>query len=151
MTRKAQFNEPTDKRSVVRQMAEYAYTAILNELDNALPVGDEEVAEILREAGIDPEYELKRAMVLVEEEEKRQQKALFERAGIIAEEDADKASEQDILDPILELAIDIWFAKASGCDQGDCSCGENDDCLAKGWEKFVPAQPEEPAQSKPIL
>ena len=80
MTRKAQFNEPTGKRSVVRQMAEYAYTAILNELDNALPVGDEEVAEILREAGIDPECEFKRAMVLVEEEEKRQQKALVKQA-----------------------------------------------------------------------
>ena len=41
---------------------------------------------------------------------------------------------------LLELALDICTAKANGCDQGDCSCGEGDDCLAKGWEKFVPAQ-----------
>ncbi len=58
------------------------FVALLNELDDAVPMGDEEAAEILREAGIDSSRELKRAMVLVEEEEKRQQKALFERAGI---------------------------------------------------------------------
>ena len=162
MTRKAQFNEP--KTTLTARSCGEAEAAmkrqtppkspkdfLLNELDDALPMGDEEAAEILREAGIDPECELKRAMVLVEEEEKRQQKALFERAGIVAEEDADKASEQDILDPILELTLEIWFAKANGCDQGDCSCGESDDCLAKGWEKFVPAQPKQPAQPKPIL
>ena len=56
------------------------FVALLNELDDAVPMGDEEAAEILREAGIDSSRELKRAMVLVEEEEKRQQKALFERA-----------------------------------------------------------------------
>ena len=42
------------------------FIALLNELDDTVPMGDEEAAEILREAGIDPEYELKRAMVLVE-------------------------------------------------------------------------------------
>ena len=42
------------------------FVALLNELDDTVPMGDEEAAEILREAGIDPEYELKRAMVLVE-------------------------------------------------------------------------------------
>ena len=47
--------------------------------------------------------------------------------------------------------LDICFAKASGCDRGACSCGESDDCLAKGWEKFVPAQTKQPAQPKPIL
>ena len=91
MTRKAQFNEP--KTTLTARSCGEAEAAmkrqtppkspkdfLLNELDDALPMGDEEAAEILREAGIDPECELKRAMVLVEEEEKRQQKALFERA-----------------------------------------------------------------------
>jgi hypothetical protein len=73
---------------------------------------------------------------------------------------------------LLELALEISTAKANGCDGGDCvcgecelplaadddclgggdcSCGESEDCLAKGWEKFVPAQPKQPAQPKPIL
>ena len=49
---------------------------------------------------------------------------------------------------LLELALEISTAKANGCDQGDCSCGESDDCLAKGWEKFVPAQPKQPAKNE---
>ena len=56
------------------------FIALLNELDDTVPMGDEEAAEILREAGIDPECEFKRAMVLVDEEEKRQQKALVKQA-----------------------------------------------------------------------
>ena len=39
-----------------------------------------------------------------------------------------------------------------GCDGGDCSCGEDEDCLASGWEKFVPPlkpQTEQPAQQQP--
>lgn len=52
---------------------------------------------------------------------------------------------------LLETALQISAAKTNGCDGGDCSCGESEDCLAKGWEKFVPAQPKQPAQPKPIL
>lgn len=48
---------------------------------------------------------------------------------------------------LLELALEISTAKTNGCDQGDCSCGEGDDCLATGWENFVP-QPKQPAQTK---
>ena len=55
------------------------FVALLNELDDAVPMGDEEAAEILREAGIDSSRELKRAMVLVEEEEKRQQRGCREQ------------------------------------------------------------------------
>lgn len=52
---------------------------------------------------------------------------------------------------ILEIALEISTAKANGCDGGDCSCGEGDECLATGWEAFLPpqpAQPEQPAQPK---
>ncbi len=48
---------------------------------------------------------------------------------------------------LLETSLQISAAKENGCDQGDCSCGEGDDCLATGWENFVP-QPKQPAQSK---
>lgn len=41
---------------------------------------------------------------------------------------------------LLEIALEISTAKANGCDQGICSCGEGDDCLAKGWEAFLPPQ-----------
>ena len=52
---------------------------------------------------------------------------------------------------LLELAHEISAAKANGCDQGICTCGESEDCLAKGWEKFAPqpTQPEQPAQPHP--
>ena len=40
---------------------------------------------------------------------------------------------------VLEIAFEISTAKANGCDQGICSC-EGDDCLAKGWEAFLPPQ-----------
>ena len=51
---------------------------------------------------------------------------------------------------LLELALGICNAKANGCDGGDCSCGEGEDCLATGWEAFAPQtpQPAQPAQSK---
>ena len=55
------------------------FVALLNELDDAVPMGDEEAAEILRETGIDSSRELKRAMVLLEEEEKRQQRGCREQ------------------------------------------------------------------------
>lgn len=41
---------------------------------------------------------------------------------------------------LLETALQISTAKAKGCDQGICTCDESEDCLAKGWEKFVPPQ-----------
>lgn len=54
---------------------------------------------------------------------------------------------------LLQLAFEINSAKANGCDQGVCSCGEGDECLATGWEAFAPQtpqppQPKQPAQSK---
>ncbi len=53
---------------------------------------------------------------------------------------------------LLHIALEISTAKANGCDGGDCSCGEGDDCLATGWEAFAPQpqppQPKQPAQSK---
>ncbi len=53
---------------------------------------------------------------------------------------------------LLETALQISAAKSNGCDGGDCSCGEGDDCLATGWEAFAPQpqppQPKQPAQSK---
>ena len=54
---------------------------------------------------------------------------------------------------ILETALQISTAKANGCDGGDCTCGEGDDCLAKGWEAFAqPPQPKQPTKpQKPIL
>lgn len=54
---------------------------------------------------------------------------------------------------LLEIALEIATAKTNGCDGGDCSCGEGDDCLARGWEEFAPqpAQPEQPQPQKPIL
>lgn len=54
---------------------------------------------------------------------------------------------------LLHIALEISAAKANRCVSGDCSCGEGDDCLAKGWEAFAPQpQPEHPTQpQKPIL
>ena len=53
---------------------------------------------------------------------------------------------------LLELALQICTAKTNGCGGGDCFCGEGEDCLASGWEKFVPPlkpQTEQPAQQQP--
>lgn len=55
---------------------------------------------------------------------------------------------------LLEIALEIASTKANGCDGGDCSCDEGDECLATGWEAFAPQppQPEQPTQpQKPIL
>ena len=55
---------------------------------------------------------------------------------------------------LLEMALEIAASEANGCTSGACSCGEGEDCLASGWEKFVPPlkpQTEQPAQPKPIL
>ena len=45
---------------------------------------------------------------------------------------------------LLELALQICTAKTNGCDGGDCSCGEGEDCLASGWENAL-------AEGKPMI
>jgi|JI102314A1RNA_FD_contig_51_3075436_length_1848_multi_3_in_0_out_0_4 hypothetical protein len=56
------------------------FVARLVELDGSVPLTDEDADVILRESGIDPGRELKRAMVLLEAEEQRQRQARFAKA-----------------------------------------------------------------------
>ncbi len=56
------------------------FVARLVELDSSVPLTDEDANAILREAGLDPARELKRAMALVEAEEQRQRQARFVKA-----------------------------------------------------------------------
>ncbi len=56
------------------------FVARLMELDSSVPLTDEDANAILREAGLDPARELKRAMALVEAEEQRQRQARFVKA-----------------------------------------------------------------------
>ena len=51
------------------------FVARLVELDSSVPLTDEDADVILREAGLDPDRELKRAMALIEAEEQRQRQA----------------------------------------------------------------------------
>ena len=56
------------------------FVARLMELDSSVPLTDEDANAILREAGLDPARELKRAMALIEAEEQRQRQARFVKA-----------------------------------------------------------------------
>jgi len=56
------------------------FVARLVELDSSVPLTDEDADVILREAGLDPDRELKRAMALIEAEEQRQRQARFVKA-----------------------------------------------------------------------
>lgn len=52
----------------------------LAELDDSVPLSDEEASAILREAGIDPVRELNRAMALADAVEQKQRQARFAKA-----------------------------------------------------------------------
>lgn len=66
------------KRTPPRTAQNFVYRLV--ELDESVPLSNEEARAILREAGVDPAHELKRALALVEVEEQKQRQARFAKA-----------------------------------------------------------------------